>query len=271
MDINKLSFSISGTMGKTSSSIDTLVKRLTVLDTSFTKIVQSGQTLNGVLTSLQTSFAGIASSSKSIKGVSTSLGAISTQAKKIGSSTKNISKVTPPIKEAKESTSKFKDAINQLNKSTQTSQSTLGKWLKRISQLTVAIMIIRKMTRAVIDGIQASISYTENLNLFTVALGENATRASAFVNQMGDSFHLDTAELTRTLGLFYQITTALGVVSDKSYTISTNLTKMAYDLASFYNITVDEAVIKLQAGLVGETEPLRRIGIIITENNLAET
>jgi hypothetical protein len=46
---------------------------------------------------------------------------------------------------------------------------------------------------------------------------------------------------------------------------------LAYDLASFYNITIEDAVTKLQAGLVGETEPLRRIGIIITENNLAET
>ena len=147
----------------------------------------------------------------------------------------------------------------------------MSKLIQRITQITFLVYVARRALAAFGAGIQSAISYVENLNLFMVALGTNTSRATSFIKEMSDSLYLDEAQLTRVQGLFYQISEALGLGAEKAYTLSENFTKLAYDLASFYNITIDAAVTKLQAGLVGETEPLRRIGIIITENNLAET
>ena len=140
----------------------------------------------------------------------------------------------------------------------------------KLTQLTFVFIVLRRTTETFISGIKTAIAYVENLNLFMVALGKNTT-SNRVLEGDERSLYVDEAQLTRVQGIFYQISEALGLSSAKAYTLSENFTKLAYDLASFYNITIEDAVIKLQAGLVGETEPLRRIGIIITENNLAET
>jgi hypothetical protein len=158
-----------------------------------------------------------------------------------------------------------------VHRDTKNATSGMSRLIQKITQITFVVYVARRALRAFGQGIQESIAYVENLNLFMVALGENTSRATGFIKEMSESLYLDEAQLTRVQGLFYQISEALGLSSDKAYTLSENFTKLAYDLASFYNITIEDAVTKLQAGLVGETEPLRRIGIIITENNLAET
>lgn len=233
MDINQLSFSIKGSASDATKSLEALSTSLRNVSKNFSVASKQGKAFVSVNSSLS-------SSSSVIKKTST-----------------NMSSLTR--------------TMSLFTSSTKKSEDMLGKWIKRATQLSIAVMLVKRSLDSVIDGIQRSISYTENLNLFTVALGENAQRATGFLEEMSSAMYIDQAELTRTLGLFYQISNALGLSAEKAYTLGTNFTKMAYDIASFYNITVDDAVTKLQAGLVGETEPLRRVGIIITENNLAET
>lgn len=70
------------------------------------------------------------------------------------------------------------------------------------------------------------------------------------------------------------------LADDTAYDVSTNLVKLAEDMVSYYNISTDEAFVKLRAGLTGETEPLKAIGILVDEqttkqyayaNGIAET
>jgi len=56
------------------------------------------------------------------------------------------------------------------------------------------------------------------------------------------------------------ITKGFGVASDRAYTMSRNLTQLGYDISSFFNIPFEEAFQKLQSGIAGELEPLRRLG-----------
>lgn len=56
------------------------------------------------------------------------------------------------------------------------------------------------------------------------------------------------------------ITDGFGVASDRAYIMSKNLTQLTYDLASFYNISTSDAFQKLESGISGELEPLRRLG-----------
>ena len=102
------------------------------------------------------------------------------------------------------------------------------------------------------------------------ALGEHAQEASMFLDKLSDSLMIDKSKATRTMGLFYQVSNALGVTSDKSYILSKNLTKLAYDIASFYEGDIEEAITKLQSGLIGLSKPLRAWGVDISQNYLRD-
>jgi hypothetical protein len=62
--------------------------------------------------------------------------------------------------------------------------------------------------------------------------------------------------------------TGFGVAADKSALMSKNLTQLGYDLSSFFNITFADAMQKLQSGISGELEPLRRLGYDLSQARL---
>lgn len=159
--------------------------------------------------------------------------------------------------------------ISQLTQSTGRMESSLSK-LASIESFRFMYDGISRMTQGIMGFVDKSMDYTETINLFNVAMGEYATKAESFINQL-NKLGVDPAEATKMQGLFFQISESLGLTSEKAYALSENFTKLTYDLSSFFNIGTQEAFEKLRAGLVGETEPLRQLGIVITENNLAET
>jgi hypothetical protein len=282
VDISQVSFKISGSAGNASKSLGTLITRLGQLDTAFVKAVGSGNAtitmLNGITGALGASASQAVASNEAISGLSASIMSLSNASKSVKLPTAQLSQHTAITKSATLATKQQDTETKKLSKSliamgtsSNHAMGRLGRLVRTLSQLAFVTILTRQAFSVITTGFRAAIDYTENLNLFMVALGENTTRATTFIKEMSESFYLDEAQLTRTQGLFYQISESLGLASEKAYTLSTNFTKLAYDLASFYNISVSDAVTKLQAGLVGETEPLRRIGIIITENNLAET
>jgi len=265
MDIDQISFEIKASAGKASTSLDRLVQSLDKLNDAFARVQTSGTGAIATLNGIVSASSGIKTG---LKGASTGAKATSTAMKQVTATTGQTSNALNTMHSRLKTVG---SAMTGVNRNTKTATSGMSKLIQKITQISFVVYVARRALRAFGQGIQASIDYVENLNLFMVALGENTSRATGFIKEMSESLYLDEAQLTRVQGLFYQISEALGLSSDKAYTLSENFTKLAYDLASFYNITIEDAVTKLQAGLVGETEPLRRIGIIITENNLAET
>ena len=160
-------------------------------------------------------------------------------------------------------------ASNSASKATK-SFSTFDRVIRNLRTYLI-IRAINEVSKAFSGALQNCIDFTENMNLFNVSLGENAEMAGIFIDKMSSAFGMDPSGLVKTMGTFYQISHSMGVTSKNAYVLSENFTKLANDLSSFYNIPVNDAVVKLQAGLVGETEPLRRLGIIITENALKQT
>ena len=75
----------------------------------------------------------------------------------------------------------------------------------------------------------------------------------------------------RYLGFMQQLTNGMGVASEKTWIMSKNLTQLGYDLSSFINIPIDQAMLKIQSGIAGEIEPLRRVGYALTETTLQQT
>ena len=120
-------------------------------------------------------------------------------------------------------------------------------------------------------AVTESMEYTENFNLFSVSLGEYASEAKEYAESLEKSLGIDASEWMRNQGIFMTLGKGFGVASDKAYLMSENLTQLGYDLSSFFNISTEESMQKLQSGLAGELEPLRRLGFDLSQAKLEAT
>lgn len=113
-------------------------------------------------------------------------------------------------------------------------------------------------------------SYYEAANLFGVSMKELTGEASTFINKMETLLDIDPTEAMNNMATIQSLTTSFGIASDKAYVLSKNLTQLGYDLASLKNIPVAESFTKIQAAISGELEPIRRLGVDISNARLQQ-
>lgn len=131
-----------------------------------------------------------------------------------------------------------------------------GSWQRIIATSYIALRAKDMMA----GWVQESNAYIENLNLFSVAMGQYTKQAKAYAEQVGDKLGIDPSQWMRQQGIIMDMSRSFGVSTDTAYAMSKALTQVAYDFSSLYNLNIDEALKKVQSGLAGEIEPLRRIG-----------
>lgn len=137
--------------------------------------------------------------------------------------------------------------------------NTFGTALRGLKFVSLAV-IFRKVSQLLGSAITRASEYLEDMNLFTVSMGEYAEEAYKYAQKVSEVLGIDPAEWMRNQGVFNTIITGFGVASDKAALMSKNLTQLGYDISSFYNIPFAESMQKVQSGIAGELEPLRRIG-----------
>ena len=158
--------------------------------------------------------------------------------------------------------------IGKLNTSlTKTSRSFGSVALKA----GIAGLSLKKVASFIKSAIKESNDYVENLNLFTVAMGEYADSAQEYAEKVGDLLGLDPSDWMRNQGVFMTLASGFGVATDRASEMSQQLTQLGYDLSSFFNISVEDAMQKLQSGISGELEPLRRLGYDLSQAKLEAT
>jgi hypothetical protein len=163
-------------------------------------------------------------------------------------------------------TEKYNNTVNK--GSTQTSQ--FGISLKSIK--TAGVMAgIRMIRQEISKAITESNAYQEDLNLFTASMGQYAKEAQEYAENVGEIMGIDPAKWMRNQGVFNTLLSGFGSVADRSYLMSKNLTQLGYDISSFFNISVEDAMQKLQSGVSGELEPLRRLGYDLSQAKLEQT
>jgi hypothetical protein len=117
-------------------------------------------------------------------------------------------------------------------------------------------------------AIKMAMEATESENLFEVSMGNMAGAARRWSEELRKQLGLNAYEVRKNVGTFYNMFNAMGMGKQSSYELSTGLTKLAYDMASFYNLNPEEAFQKLRAGITGEIEPLKRLGIVVDEASI---
>lgn len=163
-------------------------------------------------------------------------------------------------------TEKYNNTVNK--GSTQTSR--FGISLKSIKTAGV-VAGIRMIRQGISKAITESNAYQEDLNLFTASMGQYAKEAKEYAENVGDIMGIDPAKWMRNQGIFNTLLSGFGSVADRSYLMSKNLTQLGYDISSFFNISVEDAMQKLQSGVSGELEPLRRLGYDLSQAKLEQT
>ena len=146
------------------------------------------------------------------------------------------------------------------------SKSYVNMWAK----LRMAYNVIRTGASIIGSLFEKSNDYVENINLFNVSMGEYAEEARKYAETVGDVMGIDPGEWMRNQGMFMTLATGFGVTSDRANTMGKNLTQLGYDISSFFNIPYEDAMAKLQSGLAGELEPLRRIGYDLSQARLQQ-
>lgn len=139
-----------------------------------------------------------------------------------------------------------------------------------IRNVTIVYGALKGISNKLAQCLDLSNQFIEDMNLADTSLGQYAQGARDYADQVKSVLGLDTGAWLRNQGVFMSMAQGMGVASDKAYTMSQGLTQLGYDLASFFNISNDEAMQKLQSGLSGEIEPLRRLGYDLTEARLQQ-
>lgn len=159
------------------------------------------------------------------------------------------------------------------NASARKATSTTGKFTSGLKALNVAAVAItfRKIGHFIAQAVTESNKYQEDLNLFTVALGQYAAEAQNYAEKVSDVMGIDPAQWLRNQGVFNTLLTGFGDTAERAQLMSQNLTQLGYDISSFFNISIEDAMQKLQSGISGELEPLRRLGYDLSQARLEQT
>lgn len=124
-----------------------------------------------------------------------------------------------------------------------------------------------KFGKAAID---AASDLAEVQNIVDVAFGDMEYKIEAFSKTCIDSFGVSEVAAKQTAGSFMAMGKASGIAEEQASDMAVKLTALSGDMASFYNISQDYARVALSAVYTGETETLKRYGIILTEANLQQ-
>ena len=173
---------------------------------------------------------------------------------------------------------------NNVNKSLAQMSKTLSEVEKKIKDTSNQqktnnnVSKFTALTNTMINLIEKSASYNENINLLDVAYNNDRKSADDLVSTMTEMYGLDESWGYRTVGLFKQLSNAMGFTNENGQQlaktgdkISSTLTQLAVDLSSLYNTTTQSSVDKLQSALAGNTKPIRAFGADITEASLQQT
>ena len=212
-----------------------------------------------------------------IKGL---VGALGTELRSIGSESKALSKKNSIVALAQRGHEKLSAAVKKLGHffRSETSRSkrfgssldTLHHTVRRAKWMLGRLVLVN-IGKFFAKGITESINFTENLNLFRVAMGDTVDQGLKFVNQMSEIYGMDPSNLYKTAGYFYQLTDAIGMTDQASSTLSLSLTKASNDIASLFNVDVQTVVDDLASGMQGMSRSVRKYGMDIRATTLQQT
>lgn len=146
----------------------------------------------------------------------------------------------------------------------------IQKSFKKLNKLAAIGLGIGAITKLGTAALEAASNLQEVQNIVDVSFGELSDKMERFSQIAIESYGMSEYAAKKTGSSFMAMGKSMGLSMEEASNMSVRLTALTGDMASFYNITQDYARIALSAVYTGETETLKRYGIILTEANLQQ-
>lgn len=174
--------------------------------------------------------------------------------------------ITANTNELRKEINKANQTISGLKKSADKGVGGVSTAFKKLKTGIVALGI----GKVIKDSIQSGMDAIESDSLFKTVMGENTEAVKSWSNGVADALGLSAVNMQKNIGVIYNMTNSMGVAEKNALKMSKGISVLSEDMASFYNLDSAEAFNKLRAGLTGETEPLKALGILVDENTVKQ-
>jgi hypothetical protein len=147
--------------------------------------------------------------------------------------------------------------------------STFGRTIAGLGAGLGLAVGLREVTDWAGQAIDKARSLAEAQNKVDVVFGDSAATVRDWADDLDVGFRLSELQATQFAGTIGTLTKGMGLGSAETARLSTELVQLGSDIASFNDVSIEEALGAISSGLAGESEPLRRFGIDIREAKVA--
>ena len=173
--------------------------------------------------------------------------------------------LTKELKNVKEQLQGLNDSAAKTSKKMNGFATTLSKAFKAVSVTAVVAGLVKVGKQAV----STASDLQEVQNVVDVAFGSAAEEINRFASSAIQQLGMSEYTAKHMASTFMSMSNGMGIAADSGKNMSIGLTKLAGDMASFYNVEQDVAQTALNSVFTGETESLKKFGVVMTEANLS--
>lgn len=189
-----------------------------------------------------------------------------------GDHTAEESKLRAEIGYTSQEVKKLRDAYMEIPNALETVGSKVSTFGSKMSSVgsTLTASVTTPIIGLAAYAFKSASDLEENINKVDVSFGDSAQSVKDWAKTATDSFGLSESKALEATSLFGDMATSMGISDDAAAGMSTSLAGLAGDLASFKNISQDQAMNALQGIFTGQTKALKGLGIVMTDTNLKD-
>lgn len=166
------------------------------------------------------------------------------------------------------SSNKFNKQLGSVQKQATIAGNSIQTTFTKIGKIAAAAFSIKAIASFGKECIDLGSDLAEVQNVVDVAFPKMSERVNEFANNAIEQFGLSQTVAKKYMGTFGSMSKAFGFAEGEAEKMSESLTGLAGDVASFYNLSSDEAYTKLKSVFTGETESLKDLGVVMTQSAL---
>lgn len=199
----------------------------------------------------------------SCQKISAALAPLASQLDKVGNA---FAKLPPQLSKAVTQANRVTAANEKQRKSYLSLSNQMNGFMRNMAKLVSLKAIAEYLGNAVAKFND----FYEVTDLFHNAMGNLSGEADTLISKMQGLLGVDPTKAMTYMATIQSLGTSFGLTSDKAYVLSKNLTQLAYDEGSYWNKDVAETFTAMSSAISGEIEPIRRLGIDLTQARLQQ-
>ena len=261
-DLNGVDFySMSGSITQLTNAL----APLSILDASNLKALGSAFNAIGKVPNLTDKLKAtdLDSFASSCQKISTALTPLASQLDKVGNA---FAKLPPQLSKVVTQANRVTAANEKQRKSYLSLSNQMNGFMRNMAKLVSLKAIAEYLGNAVAKFND----FYEATDLFHNAMGNLSGEADTLISKMQGLLGVDPTKAMTYMATIQSLGTSFGLTSDKAYILSKNLTQLAYDEGSYWNKDVAETFTAMSSAISGEIEPIRRLGIDLTQARLQQ-